>query len=318
MRILVTLPSFTKEAEEILSRIGAVRTVEASRGEVEKYIGECEVVVVGLGVVFDGELLKRASKLKVLATATTGLDHIDLAAAETLGITVLSLRGEDVFLDTIAGTAELAMGLMLSLARSIPRAQKHVVEEGLWVREDFREGVSLYGKTLGIVGLGRLGKILARMAEGFRMRVVYTDPHISPIEFPEYEKVDFDTLLASSDFISINVHLKEDTQHMFNADVFKKMKSSAYLINTSRGGVVDEEALLLALQSRTIAGYGTDVLDGELSFENGVSRTHPLVQYASKNHHLIMTPHIGGMTADSRRATDLFIAEKVVYFISGI
>lgn len=311
-KILNTIgPGFADEGKKILSEVAEIEYKIPSQEELSKIIGEHDGVFVGLGLNFDEKVLTHASKLKVIATATTGLDHIDTAFAAKRGITVLSLRGEDEFLNTITGTAELAMGLIIDLVRKTPFAFDDV-RNYRWKRNNFR-GTSLYGKTLGIVGLGRLGKIVAGYGKAFGMNVIFTDPKI--LEYPDCKKVSFEALLQQSDVVSIHVHLTPDTENLFGAEAFEKMKTGAFLVNTSRGKIVDEEAVVTALTQKKIGGYAADVLADELSFETAGFKNHPLVEYAKKNTNLIVVPHIGGMTEDSRIATDVFMAKKVKEFL---
>jgi len=311
--ILVTLPNFSAQALPILEELGKVTVVVPTQDELNGMIGKFSIVVAGLGLTFYRKTLARAKVLKVLATATTGLDHIDVGCAQEKKIVVLSLRNEREFLDTITGTAELAFGLMIDLLRMTPHAHSAVVERGEWRREDFR-GMSLYGKTLGIVGMGRLGSILARGAAGFRMRVVFHDPNVAQQEYPQYEKLSFAELLKQSDVISIHVPLTDETENLFDQAAFTAMKNSACLINTARGRIVNEKDLLKALREGEIGGYATDVLGGETGFGNDPS-DDPMVLYAKQNRKLLIVPHIGGMTVDSRAATDVFIAQKVRAFL---
>ena len=314
MKILNTIgKEFAEEAKTILQSVGDVDYKIPTQADLANIIGEYEVVFIGLGLNFHKDILEKAGKLKVIATATTGLDHIDVAFAEKKGITVLSLRGENEFLNTITGTAELALGLMIDLARRTPFAFD-AVKKYKWKREDFK-GISLFGKTLGVLGLGRLGSMTARFGKALGMKVIFTDPFKESVE---YEKVTFEELLKQSDVISIHVHLLPETQNMFAAEAFKKMKKNAVLINTSRGKIVEEGDLLEALQVRTIAGYAADVLADELEFEAKGFKKHPLVEYAKKNQNLILVPHIGGMTVDSRIATDVFMAEKVQKYLKSL
>lgn len=316
MRILVTLPAFTPAAAEILQQSAELRFVPSDREAVRSEISGCDAAVIGLGVKFDRELLSSAHKLACIATATTGLDHIDLEAARERGVQVLSLRGEDTLLGTITGTAELALGLLLALVRGIPQAHQSVVHHGEWNRERFR-GSSISGRTVGIVGLGRLGRQFAKMIQGLRANVCYFDPYVPAQMHPDFKKVEFGELLETSFAISIHTHLTEDTARMFGAPALARMKRGTYLVNTARGGIVDEMALLFALQSGQVGGYATDVLDGEINFEKGGAGEHPIVAYARSNPNVVVTPHIGGMTQDSREATDLFIAQKLHALISG-
>ena len=191
------------------------------------------------------------------------------------------------------------------------------VKHGEWKREKFA-GFNLYEKTLGIVGLGRLGRWMAKYGRAFGMKVFFCDPNVDESVGLEVgaEKVSFDDLLTMSDVVSINVDLSPKTENLFTAETFKKMKPSAILINTARGKVVNEKDLLTALQEKIVAGYATDVLADETSFVGGViSASYPLVEYSKNNQNLIIVPHIGGMTIDSRITTDVFMAKKVTNFL---
>ncbi|MDP3646174.1 MAG: NAD(P)-dependent oxidoreductase [bacterium] len=310
-KILITIPEFTSEAGTILTKLGQVDYRAPLQKELSRLIGAYEVVVTGLGLVFDRDVLRSASRLVCIATPTTGLDHIDLEVAKEKGIAVISLRDERDFLNSITGTAELAWGLVLSLARRIPEAEE-AVRRGRFDREAFR-GHELSGKTMGIVGLGRLGTMVARYAAAFGMRVLFTDPNVSATEGDAYKRVSFDELLAESDVVSIHVHLDDHTKGMFNERAFKMMKSDALLVNTSRGGIVDEKALLESLRSGHLGGYGADVLADELTFSppTKIPPRHPLVAYANDHRTVLLLPHIGGMTVESRAKTDIFIAKKL-------
>jgi len=252
--------------------------------------------------------MDNGGKLKVIVTATTGLNHIDIEYAKSKGIDVVSLKGESEFLDTITGTAELAFGLLIDLMRLTPWAFDSVKNYELKL-EKFK-GYVLYGKTLGILGMGRLGKIIAEGAKAWRMNVIFCDPNVSQEEFLGYKKVSFDELLSQSDAISVHMHLSEKTEKTFRMEEFQKMKNTAFLINTSRGEIIDEDDLVEALEKKEIAGYATDVLTNELELVKNFSN-HPLVEYAKKNQNLIIVPHTGGLSHDSRVATDVFIAEKL-------
>jgi len=309
VKILNTIgEKFAPEAKEILGGFAQVDYEIPSQEELKEIVGNYNALVVGLGLNFSADILSKATNLKYIATATTGLDHIDLDFAAKKGIQVLSLRGENEFLNTITGTAELALCLMLELARKTPFGFE-AVKKGEWRRGDFM-GASLYGKTLGILGLGRLGAMMARYGEALGMKVIYTD--IEKKGTPTtWRKVDLGELLRDSDILTIHVHLKKDTENMIGEKELGEMKSTAFLINTSRGKIVDEGAVLNALENKKIGGYGTDVLSGELEFKEIIPADHLLVSYARTHQNCVITPHIGGMTSDSRFATDIFIANKL-------
>lgn len=311
-KILNTIgEQFAPEAKTVLRSLGDIEYRIPAQADLKAALAEVDALVVGLGLTFTRDVLDAASKLKVIATATTGLDHIDVAYAREKGIEVLSLRGENDFLDTITGTAELSLGLMIDLVRMTPWAFDEV-KNYQWEREHFR-GQSLYGKTLGVIGLGRLGKMMARYGVALNMRVIYADEAVNNAE---YEKVDLPTLLSQSDVVSVHVHLLPETTNMLDKKALAQMKKTAVLVNTSRGKIVDEAAVLMALKEKTIAGYATDVLSDELSFEKEGFANHPLVEYAKEHRNLIIVPHIGGMTVDSRIATDVFIAQKLQSFLT--
>jgi len=310
-KILVTIGSkFTKEAKNILSELGDVDCLDLNQDEFEKIINQYDIVLVGLGINIDKQIINKAKKLKIIASATTGLDHIDIDYLKEKNIKLLSLRKEREFLNSISGTAELAFGLMIDLLRLTPFAFDSV-KNYEWDREKFR-GHNLYGQTLGIVGLGRLGSWMTKYANVFNMNVIAFDPYVNDDEFEKnnVKKLEFNKLLKESDIISLHIHLNKETENMFNMSVFEKMKDSAYLINTSRGEIVNEKDILVALRDKKIAGYATDVLSNELNFGKHFSN-YPLVEYAKYNNNLIIAPHIGGMTHESREATDVFMANKI-------
>jgi len=300
---------YTEKATEALNQLGEVDYFDVTQDKLLEIIEKYDIAVIGLGLAFDKSVLEKAKNLKVIATATTGLDHIDTNHAQSRSIAILSLKGENEFLDTITGTAELACGLMMDLLRFTPQAFDSV-KNYEWDREKFR-GRTLHGKTLGIVGMGRLGKWMARYGDAFGMNVIFCDPYVekSPLAGPK--KVSFDELLERSDVISIHVPLNKETEGVFNRDVFLKMKNTVYVVNTSRGRVVNENDLLKALKRKEIAGYATDVLADELSFAEKGLANHPLIEYAKENNNVIIVPHLGGMTHESRERTDIFIAEKL-------
>lgn len=306
--------NFTPAAAKILSELGTVDYRVFNQQKLVQIIKDYDVIFMGLYPELPKKVLQEAEKLKVITTATTNLDHIDLDYAQKRRIVVLSLKDEIEFLNTITGTAEMAVGLMVDLLRFSPWAFDDV-KNYHWRRESWR-GHNLYGQTLGIVGLGRLGKWLARYGNAFNMKVLACDPYVVQAVFDQAhcQRVDFDTLLTTSDIISIHVHLTDETKHLFDKVAFGKMKNSAYLINTAIREVVKEDDLLEALKVGQIAGYGTDVLADELWFDEGFVN-HPLVEYAKQNRNVIILPHLGGMTHESRAATDIFMANKLKNFL---
>jgi len=254
------------------------------------------------------KILRLAKKLQVISTATTGSDHIDMIYAKSIGIKVFTLKEDKDLLQNLTPAAELSWALLMAVARKITAASKHV-NSGLWNRDDF-PGIMLKEKTLGIVGCGRLGQWMARYGSAFGMNVQGYDPFVKP--WPKsIKKISLDQLFMTSDFISIHVHLTNETKGLISSDLIGIIKKGAILINTSRGKIIDELALLNALKSNQIAGAGLDVLDGEPYI-----KAHPLVEYSINNSNLIITPHCGGYSPDAVKIVCQRAMEKVITYLN--
>jgi D-3-phosphoglycerate dehydrogenase / 2-oxoglutarate reductase len=302
MNILVAeCRSFPAEAVRMLGEAGNVRLADLNRGEMANCLADVDVLWVRLRNQIDEALLDAAPRLKVIASPTTGLTHIDLAAVRRRGIRVVSLQGERDFLEDVRATAEHTIALMLALLRSIPAAVAHV-QGGGWNRDLFR-GHELYRKTVGIVGYGRLGRIVARYLEAFDARLLLTDPLLGESSVP------LNVLLDGSDIVTLHVNCTPDNRHFFSRDCFARMRPGSWFINTSRGELVDEAALLAALRAGRLAGAAIDVLDQEGCHEGAVPE---VVRYARTHGNLIATPHIGGCTYESMEKTEMFLARKLV------
>jgi D-3-phosphoglycerate dehydrogenase / 2-oxoglutarate reductase len=264
-----------------------------------------DVVWVKLAERITADRLPTKPRTRVLACNTTGIDHIDVNACTERGIQVLSLKGETAFLRTVRATAELSWGLLLLLQRQLLQACDDVILRGRFARERFR-GSELLGKTLGVLGVGRLGEAVCGYGRAFGMRVIGCDPRS---DFPTdvCERVSMAELLRDSDVLSIHVDHSVANHHLINATVLQQMKPSAVIINTSRGDIVDEAALLDALHRGAVAGAAVDVLSGEPHIDGD----HPMVVAARRLPQLIITPHIGGMTHESSAKTERFMASKI-------
>jgi D-3-phosphoglycerate dehydrogenase len=312
-KILNTIKYFTPVAKDILNDLGDVDYLNLDQKALLEKISEYNLIIVGLGLNIDEKIIDNARNLELIITATTGLDHINIKYAQKRGIKVISLKGEDKFLDSITGTAELAFGLMICLMRLIVPSSESMMEYD-FNREKFC-GHNLNGSTLGLVGLGRLGKLMAKYSKAFNMKVIAYDPYVDKnLKNNNCNLVNFDTLLKESDVISIHVHLNNETEGMFNRETFQNMKNSAYLINTSRGKIVSENELLYALENNIIAGYATDVLADELNIISDFNN-NTLIEFARNHDNCLVLPHTGGMTFESREATDVFIAKKIAEFL---
>ncbi len=306
--ILVSESSdFSIEAVGLLRQIGEVSLADLDRCALLAAVYDADILIIRLRHQIDTEVMAAAPRLKIIASPTTGLNHIDLPEAERRGIQVLSLRGESQFLQDVRATAEHTLALIFALLRQVPTALRHV-QEGGWNRDLFK-GRELRGKTVGVVGYGRLGRIVARYLKAFDTRIVTADPHVKAETVETgVTLVSLPQLLQAADLVTLHVNLCDETRKFFGRQQFALMKAGAWFINTSRGELVDEEALLEALQSGHIAGAAIDVLGDEQS--EGMA-SHPLVAYARAHDSLIVTPHIGGCTTESMEKTEIFLAEKL-------
>jgi len=306
MRILCPEPANFSDAGLAYARSCASLTVrEIGQSEFEREAPNYDAVLVRFNTRV-GESLMQGGNLKAVLSPTTGLDHIDLAAAQRFGIRVYHLRGQKKFLQQISATAELTVTLMLAVLRKLPRALA-AVRQGQW-QPGLSRGYEVAGKTLGIVGCGRLGKKVARVGRALGMDVVVFDPYVRRVQAGVRRMPSLHSLLACSDVVSLHVPLLPETRHMITQREFNQFKSGAILINTSRGAVVDSEALLHALQTQKLSAAAVDVVEHE---EQIVSQGHhPLIDYARSHENLLITPHIGGATFESVEKTDLFILSR--------
>jgi D-3-phosphoglycerate dehydrogenase len=303
-RILVSESSgMSTDAVATLGQLGEVVLADLDRGELLESLTDVDVLWVRLRTRIDAEVFSRAPQLGIVATATTGLDHVDLETARTRGIEVVSLRGATEFLRDVRATAELTIGLVLSLLRNIPAAVADV-REGRWDRDRFK-GRELRGSRIGIVGYGRLGSLVAGYFRSFGASLIASDPYV---QSEEIRTVSLDELLSTSDIITIHASLTSETHHLIGREQLARCKPGALLINTARGDIVDSAALLDALRFGQIAGAALDVLAGETS--SGVGHL-PLVDYARGHANLIITPHIGGCTHESMAMTENYIANEI-------
>jgi phosphoglycerate dehydrogenase-like enzyme len=262
------------------------------------------LIDASMRVKITGEMLRSAPHLRIISCATTGSDHIARDEAASRGIEIRTLREDPELLRDLTPAAELSWALVMACARRLVPAVAHV-KEGNWQREQF-PGTMLRGRTLGLVGCGRIGQWMARYATAFGMRVVGHDPIIDP--WPS--GIERGTLLEvaeQADVLSVHVHLSDATRGLISAEVFERMRAGSIFINTSRGAVADEAALLKALETGRLAAAGLDVLEGEPQIEN-----HPLLRYARANNNLLITPHCGGYSPDAVRLVCRRAAEKVV------
>lgn len=277
--------------------------------------GSFEAVFTRLGLFLDKEIIDLMPKLKIIATSTTGLNHIDCHYAKANSIEVLSLKGEFEFLSSVKSTAEHTWLLLLSLLRHHIPSVRDVKENGNWNRLAFLSE-EINGKTIGIIGFGRLGKIVAQYAQAFSANLLVND--IGNIDTERYsfvKSVSIEQLLISSDIVILMISFSEENMNFFDKSKFALMKENSYFINTSRGELVDEVALLNCLVSGKLKGAALDVLHGDSAWETKCKGTPALLSYAKNNSNLLITPHMGGGGKTSIGMTRNFIVEKFLSMI---
>jgi D-3-phosphoglycerate dehydrogenase len=301
---------YSVAARETLASVATVDHLELTRSELLAAIPRYDGLIVRLGHQVGREIFDAGSRLQFVATATTGLNHINLEEARKRSIDVLSLRGEKEFLDQIWATAELTWALLLGLTRHIPGAALHT-RKGGWEREAFI-GRELAGKVLGIVGGGRLGSKVAGYGAAFAMRVLVCDPKYVALP-PQAERVSLPELLTHSDIISIHVPYEPATHHLLGVEALARVKRGSVVINTSRGEVLDESAIVAALKDGRLSGFAGDVVSGEGGID--WKEFSPLFRYAGTAANILLTPHIGGLTHESMAKTELFMAEKIKRYL---
>ena len=291
-------------AREVLEETGDIFYVEPTSIAVELALAKADALLdASMKVPITDSMLDIAKKLKIISCATTGSNHISQSSLEERKIKIHTLKEDKVLLMDLTPAAELSWALLMASARKLNSAFDDV-KKGNWIRENF-PGVMLKGKTLGIVGCGRIGGWMAKYASAFEMNVIGFDPYIST--FPSrIKEVELQHLFEISDFITIHVHLTPETTGMINMELLSKCKPNVILINTSRGQLINEEDLLCALINKQIGAVGLDVLADEPEIYKSV-----LVQYAKENDNLIITPHCGGFSPDAVRIVCKRAAEKI-------
>ncbi len=284
--------------------------------DTEEILANVEVVLAPLGYRFDKNKIDKAPKLKIIGSNTTGHPHIDVAYARSKGIKVVTLKDHPTFLKTITPTAELTWGLIIALTRHIIPAVQFV-RDGNWDRRPFGGRKMLSRMRLGIVGLGRLGFMVARFGLSFGMDVSYYDPFVT-LGYPGLVKVEnLCALVEKNDIVTVHVPHEPETEKLFDATIFSRFKRGAYFINTSRGELVDHVALLQSLEDGILAGAALDVFEDEFKpgFQSGLCK-HPLWLYAKSHDNLILTPHIGGSTLDAWAETEEYAIRTIINSLS--
>jgi len=271
---------------------------DIGREELLSVVDGYEVLVVRSRTRVDAEVITRGGRLRVVGRAGTGLDNIDLEKSEERGVAVVNTPEAPV-----NAVAELVIGLMIAVSRGIHVGDR-LIRLGKWPKKHL-VGTELHGKTLGVVGLGRIGRRVAEIARGFGMKILAYDVVEIPKEILdalETKLIPLDELLRNSDYITLHVPLTEETRHMINEEKLKIMKRSAFLINASRGAVIDEEALYKALKEGWIAGAALDVFEHE----------PPAGSRLLELDNIVVTPHIGTQTKEAQELAATLLAERIV------
>jgi D-3-phosphoglycerate dehydrogenase len=272
--------------------------------ELVSSVKDYDVIIVRSRTKVTKDVIEAAANAKIIARVGVGLDNVDVKAAEARKIRVINAPEA-----ASIAVAELAIGLMIALARSISRADSET-KKGNWIKKDLM-GTQLSGKYLGIVGVGNIGRSIGRLAKALRMNLIGYDPYPISREYVSETGMivtDLNTLLESSDFVTCHVPSTPETNHMFNAETLRRMKPTAYLINTSRGEIIDERALYEALKAGKLGGAALDV------FELEPPTNKDLLSLPN----VVCTPHVGAQTKEAQELASTVIAEKVIQILRGV
>lgn len=310
LTILIAEKNFNSRAKNILAEGGKVIDFVSDRTFFSN-LSSADVLVTGLEVKLSKAVLDKAINLKLVGSRTTQLRYIDLNECHKRGIKIVNIKADSSVLKKTYSTAEETIALMLALLRNIPAAFDSI-KKGEWDRKKYA-GIELYGKTIGLIGLGRLGRMVAKYSTAFGMKVLAYDPFVSRGEMKEHGvyKADLADVLRKSDIVSLHSVYNDSTLGMIGEKHFKMMKPSAIFINTARGEITDEKALLGALSGGRIFGAALDTLSNEIPDGSHI-RNNPLVEYAKKNTNLIIVPHLGGSTKEANERTQVYISELVL------
>ncbi|MGB1287920.1 MAG: hydroxyacid dehydrogenase [Aggregatilineales bacterium] len=297
MTYQVLIPdNVNQKAIDLLNDIDGLDVIapgKIAREDLMAQIADAHALIIRSGVQADAELLNAAANLKAIARAGVGVDNIDLDAATANGIIVMNTPGGNTI-----STAEHTIGLMLALARHIPQGHQSM-SEGRWDRKKYM-GIELRGKTLGLIGVGRIGEAVAARAAAFGMAVIAYDPYVKSSDFAEL--VDLATLYSRADFISLHALVTDETRDMLNADAFAQMKDGVRIINAARGALIHEGDLADALRSGKVAGAALDVYSPEPPADN-----NPLIHLPT----VIHTPHLAASTSDAQVTVAIEAAEII-------
>jgi D-3-phosphoglycerate dehydrogenase len=282
----------------------AVTELADPRQDSDEILAETELLFAPLGFLVDAEKIRRAPRLKVIASNTTGIPHIDADAARRRSIAVCALHDEAAFLDRITPTAELAIGLMIACLRRIPAASR-AAAAGRWDRRPWGAPRMLSRLRLGIVGYGRLGRKVASAARALEMEVAYFDPHVGG------GASSLEALAARSDVLSLHAPANSETAGLISRSILERLPQGAVVVNTARGELLDTDALLDLMDKGHIYAAGLDTVSGEYDPTHlEIFSASRVARYAREHDNLVLTPHIGGSTIDAWTETERFVIDK--------
>jgi len=304
LNILIVDPVHEYALETLKQRFNVTYKLKPEKEELINLIKDTDIIILRSGITLFEDVLSQAPKLKLIARAGAGVDNIDIDYATKKDITVFNIPALSA-----KSVAELAFGLMISVSRNIALADRWL-RDNQWRKKDLY-GYELSGKTLGIIGLGNIGSEVAKIAKGFDMNILaYEANETEEMKVKSAALgatlVSFEDLLKNSDVITLHIPLLDSTKDLIKIDQLKQMKKTAFIINTSRGGVINEEDLYTALKEKIIAGAATDVFVKE-------KEKTPLFELDN----LVVTPHIGAMTYDSQKAIAEILCENISNFVDG-
>lgn len=307
MKILIAEnKDFSKEALKILESIEDVEIISKNlnKEELKKYAKDVDVIWIRLKNYIDKEILEN-TKIKYIVTATTGLNCIDLQYTKKKKIKVLSLKGEEKFLQNVRATPEFTITCILALLRNIKNAS-NAVDDYNWNRDYFK-GNEIYGKTIGIIGYGRVGRIVAGYLKCFGANILVCEKKEK--RMPKYiKKVTLEEIFKESDIVTLHVNYEEENINMINKKLFNLIDKPIYFINTARGELVNEQDLIQAIKENKVIKAAVDVLNHEA--RNKI-KNNKLLKFAIDSNRVLITPHLGGCTKESMEKTEVFMANKL-------
>ncbi|ANE41379.1 MAG: 3-phosphoglycerate dehydrogenase [Fervidobacterium sp.] len=298
MRIHINDPLDKQATERLKSVPGVELTSEhLEKEDLLKIMPEIEVLIVRSATKVTADIIEAGTKLKIIGRAGTGLDNIDVKAAEAKGIKVINTPGANSI-----SVAELTIGLMIACSRHIARGTIDL-KNGKWTKKEL-EGHELFGRTVGIIGFGNIGREVAKRLLAFDMKILAYDPFVKETDM-NVKMVDLDTLYKESDYITIHVPLTPETKNLINKETISKMKDGVIIINAARGGIIDEEALYEALVSGKVYAAGLDVFEVE-------PPTDELRQKLLALPNVVATPHIGASTFEAQERVGMLLVERLI------